>query len=137
MKLARILREIEEEQPQPQQPSESKSGLKYDCVYVNGGFNDGVKIEPTDGGKINLSISIYGGGDPKSMNIPAKGKFGELIKSYGTAVTNNDQMGTELEPEIDKNIQLLQESLSLRVIEALKQFDQQIKQIIIETLKEK
>ena len=152
MKLIQILREVEDEQqppnqnqppqePQPEKKSNPKekkeSGLKYDMKYVNGGFNDGVKIEPTNGGKLALSISIFGGGgEPKTVNIPASPAMQKIIKGYEVAFNNQDSMGTSMEPEMDRYMDNLKQEISLKVIRLMQEMDQKVKQIIIQTIKD-
>lgn len=110
--------------------------LKYECKYVNGGFNNGVKLEPTSGGKLLLSISIYGGGESKSIKIPVRGELQKIISGYESAFKSKDSLGTELEPEIDDKLQILKEEISNKIISAMKKFDLEVKQIIINTIKE-
>lgn len=130
MKLTKLLREVNEESPEKKQ-----EGLKYECKYLNGGFNDGVKIEPTDGGKLSLAISIYGGGDPKKVNIPASPEIQKIIRGYEVAFKQNDPSGTKLEPRLDEYIESLTQELSYKVMDAMRELDEKVKQIIIETIK--
>lgn len=154
-KLRQMMREVEdEEEPDPQQQQKSapveqpptqpdknpakkkESGLKYEMKYVNGGFNDGVKIEPTNGGKLALEISIYGGGEPKKVNIPASPSMQKIIKGYEVAFNSKDSMGTTMEPEMDRYMSNLKHEISLKVIRLMQEMDMKVKQIIIQTIKE-
>ena len=121
------------QKPRPKKPE--NSGLKYEMKYVNGGFNNGVKIAPTNGGKIALSISIYGGGEPKNVNLPASPAMSKIIKGYEVAVKNNDQLGLTMEPKLDQYITGMQEEISVQVIHAMQEFDEKVKHIIINAIK--
>jgi hypothetical protein len=157
-KLRRIIRKVlreAEEEPNNKQPNqgqkptdnqhipqqkekpkkEENSGLKYDMKYVNGGFNNGVAIEPANGGKLALSISIYGGGEPKKVKLPASPEIAKIIQGYEIAVKNNDKLGLTMEPKLDQYLQGLEQEISLGVIKAMQEFDQKVKQIILNTIK--
>lgn len=122
----------------PKSPTKEKEpGLKYEMKYVNGGFNSGVKIEPTNGGKIALSISIYGGGEPKKVKLPASPEISKIIQGYEIAVKNNDKLGLTMEPKLDQYLQGLEQEISLGVIKAMQEFDQKVKQIILNTIRGK
>lgn len=126
-------RHIPQQKEKPKK--EENSGLKYEMKYVNGGFNNGVTIEPTNGGKLALSISIFGGGDPKKVNIPASSEMSKIIQGYEVAVKNNDQLGLTMEPKMEQYISGLEQEISVQVIQAMQEFDQKVKQIIINTIK--
>jgi len=129
MKLIQFLQEIEEKQPQKDE------NLKYEAKYFSGGFADGVKIEPTNDGKLSVKISIYGGGDAKRVKIKAAPSMQKILKAYEVGFKNKDPMGTKLEPELDGYLHTLEEKMSYKIIEALQEFDEKVKQIIINTVK--
>ena len=123
MKLSKLLVEDEKKQ----------EGLSYTMKYASGGFSNGVKIEPADGGKLSMSVSIYGGA-PKKLTITA-GKLASVLKGYEVAVKNNNKVGLGMEPEIDNYINTLTQQISFKVIDAMRELDDKIKQIITETIK--
>lgn len=130
----------DQQQPQkkaaPSKPVEKKEeGLKYEGKYFNGGFADGVELEPVGDGKIGLTITVYGGGEPKKIKIPASGKMQKILRGYEAAFHNEDDLGTKMEPEIDQYLTNLKQQMSFKIITALREFDQKVKQIIIETIK--
>lgn len=161
MNLRQILRELDDEKPpqqgkaqqpkqrpdpsqqppQGQEPDRKKpepkkdESLKYEGKYFNGGFADGVKIQPVSGGKLALSISIYGGGEPKKVNIPASGKMAKVLQAYEVGFKSNDRLGPSMEPEIDQYLETLNQQISFKVMAAMREFDQKVKQIIQQTIK--
>lgn len=151
MKLRHILQELEgEEKPpnqgqklpdqgqqppaKPQQPKKDET-LKYEGKYFNGGFADGVKLEPASDGKISVSISIYGGGEPKINKISANPKMQKILKAYEIGFKNQDNLGTRMEGDIDDYLETVTQQMSFKIIAAMRELDEKIKQIIIQTIK--
>ena len=153
MKLRHILQELEgEDNPpngqssksatddqsqQPQQSTDPKKDetLKYEGKYFNGGFADGVKLEPASDGKISVSISIYGGGEPKINKISANPKMQKILKAYEVGFKNNDNLGTRMEGDIDEYLETVTQQMSFKIIAAMRELDEKTKQIIIQTVK--
>ena len=149
MKIRHILQELEgEEKPPVQQPpdqgqqppakpqqSKKDDTLKYEGKYFNGGFADGVKLEPASDGKISVSISIYGGGEPKINKISANPKMQKILKAYEIGFKNQDNLGTRMEGDIDDYLETVTQQMSFKIIAAMRELDEKIKQIIIQTVK--
>ncbi len=138
MKLRHILQELEgEEKPpdQSQNPPKKDDTLKYEGKYFNGGFADGVKLEPASDGKISVSISIYGGGEPKINKISANPKMQKILKAYEIGFKNQDNLGTRMEGDIDDYLETVTQQMSFKIIAAMRELDEKIKQIIIQTVK--
>ena len=80
-------------------PNAKNEGLKYEMSYVNAGFNSGVELKPAKGGKAQLKITMYGGGNNKVMNIgPLPENITNLIKGYEISEDENT-------PEITEELQ--------------------------------
>lgn len=144
MKIRHILQELEGEEKPPDQgqqppakPQQSKKDdtLKYEGKYFNGGFADGVKLEPASDGKISVSISIYGGGEPKINKISANPKMQKILKAYEIGFKNQDNLGTRMEGDIDDYLETVTQQMSFKIIAAMRELDEKIKQIIIQTVK--
>lgn len=119
--------------PQKQEPTKPKKDetLKYELTHANGGFNDGVEIKPAKNGKLQLTISLYGGGDVKSMGIsPLPPNIAKLVKAYEVGATNDDSSTPEITDELKKKFEDLKVKLSLDIIQILQDTDAKIGQAI-------
>ena len=136
---------VPEKNPSPvkQQPEKKKTPaqqkdemLKYEMKYVNGGFNNGVEIKPDRDGKVNIKISIFGGGKQKSLTVgPVQQNIAKLIKAYELEA-NNGKGSPEITRELQNYFKQLNESLSSKIINLLIDLDTKAQSAIKETLKE-
>jgi len=124
----------QEKKPQP--TVQKDESLKYTMTYANGGFNNGVELKPGKDGKIELSITIYGGGESKSLGISRfSPQIEKLVKAY--QVGAETQQGTE---DITKGLKdyfsRVNQVLSMKIIQILQETDTKIQASIKETFKE-
>lgn len=117
-------------------PAQKKDeGLKYEMKYVNGGFNNGVQIKPDKDGKAMVEISIYGGGQKKTLSIgPLPAQISKLIKAYEVSATQG-QNTPEITGELQKYFENLNTTLSQKIIEIMMDMDSKVEQAIRETFK--
>lgn len=116
---------------------EKDDAFKYEMQYVNGGFNNGVEIKPDRDGKVQLKISIYGGGDQKVMKIsPFPASITNLIKAYESSADNADNSVPEITEELQKYFDEVRSVLSAKIIQIVTQMDEQIKAAITHTFKD-
>lgn len=124
----------EKEKKTPAQ--EKDDSLKYEMQYVNGGFNNGVQIKPDKNGKANVEISIYGGGEKKTLTVgPLPADISKLIKAYEIATTQNSD-SPEITGELQKYFAEVNERLSRQIISILQETDIKVFQAIKSTFKE-
>lgn len=123
--------------PKPKTPAQEKDdALKYEMQYANGGFNNGVEIKPDKDGKVQLKVSIYGGGEQKVMKIsPMPSPIAKLMKAYELTATQNDTSTPEVTEELQKYFDQLRNSLSAKIIQIMTEADSKIKGAIHETFK--
>jgi len=125
------------EQPKQPEPKVQKDeSLKFTMTYANGGFNNGIELKPGKEGKIELSIAIYGGGEPKSLGIHGfNPEIKKLINAYEVGATNQ-QDTADITKALKEYFKRVNQVLSLKVIEILQGADNQIKDAIKQTFKE-
>jgi len=131
-----------EKQPVAKKPVDKKTpaqkkdeGLKYEMTYVNGGFNNGVQIKPDKEGKAQIEISIYGGGQKKTLSIgPLPSEIAKLIKAYEVSATQG-QNTPEITGELQKYFEEKNTILSQKIIAILTEVDGQVERAIRETFK--
>lgn len=119
----------------PKEPPKPKKdeGLKYEMTYVNGGFNNGVELKPARGGKIELSIAIYGGGEKKVLGIsPLPPSITKLTQAYEVGA-DRDADTPEITDELKRYFDELNQTLSMKVIDILRETDEKVKKAIKET----
>lgn len=123
--------------PKPKTPAQEKDdALKYEMQYANGGFNNGVEIKPDKDGKVQLKVSIYGGGEQKVMKIsPMPAPIAKLMKAYELTATQNDTSTPEVTEELQKYFDQLRNTLSAKIIQIMTEADSKIKGAIHETFK--
>lgn len=119
--------------PPKQEPQKPKSkpkkdeGLKFELTYANGGFNDGVEIKPGKNATIEMTISLYGGGKPKSLSIKnLPNDIKTLLKGYEIAATNNDTSSPEITQELQQIFERIKEKLSFDIIKYMGELDEKI-----------
>jgi len=117
-------------------PAQKKDeGLKYEMKYVNGGFNNGVQIKPDKDGKAMVEISIYGGGQKKTLSIgPLPAQISKLVKAYEVSATQG-QNTPEITGELQKYFENLNTTLSQKIIEIMMEMDSKVERAIRETFK--
>lgn len=121
----------------PKTPAAQKDDrFKYEMTYANGGFNNGVQVKPDKDGKANVEISIYGGGEKKTLSVgPLPPEIAKLVTAYELSA-NQDQNTPEITEELQKYFAQVQTLLNAKIIEILKQADLQIANAIKETIKQ-
>ena len=118
-------------------PAQKKDdSLKYEMTYVNGGFNNGVQIKPDKDGKANVEISIYGGGEKKTLTIsPLPKEISKLIKAYEISA-NQESDTPEITGELQRYFFQINRKLSRDVITILQEADQKIANAIKKNFKQ-
>lgn len=102
--------------------------LKYELTYANGGFNDGVELKPSKDGKVELKVSLYGGGESKVMKIgPMRPNVDKLLRAYETTASANDTSAPEITEELKRYFEEVKTKLSLEIIKILQEADEKIK----------
>ena len=115
---------------------EKDDSLKYEMQYVNGGFNNGVQVKPDKNGRANVEISIYGGGEKKSLSCgPLPYDITKLIKAYEISAEQNSD-SPEITGELQKYFREVSEKLSRQIISILQETDIKVYQAIKSTFKE-
>lgn len=130
-------------QPPVQKPEKKKTpaqkkddSLKYEMKYMNGGFNNGVEVKPDKDGKAQVKISIYGGGEQKSLTIsPLPQSISKLIQAYELSANQNDDT-PEITGELQKYFEQINHSLSEKIIEIFQRVDIEVEQALRQTFKE-
>lgn len=117
-------------------PAQKKDDrFKFEMTYLNGGFNNGVQVKPDKGGKALLEISIYGGGEKKSLSIsPLPSSIAKLVQAYELS-TDQESDAPEITQELQKYFDEIRNVLSMKIIEIFKDADHQVEQAIKETFK--
>jgi len=135
-----------EKQPPPEQkpaappkkkaPAQKKDDrLKFEMKYVNGGFNNGVQVKPDKDGKALIEIAIYGGGEKKTLSVgPLPKEIAKLIQAYEIGANQNTD-APEITGELQKFFTQIQQQLSMKVINILKEADEKVALAIKETFK--
>lgn len=131
-----------EKQPQKEPVQKKKTpaqkkdeGLKYEMTYINGGFNNGVQIKPDKDGKALVEISIYGGGQKKTLSVgPLPQEIQKLVKAYEVSATRG-QNTPEITGELQKYFEGKNNQLSQRIIQILTEADEKVAQAIKQTFK--
>lgn len=122
-----------ENKPKSAPKPEKDDSLKYEMTYVNGGFNNGVEIKPGRGGKIELSIAIYGGGEKKTLGIsPLPPSITKLTQAYEIGADRDTDV-PEITDELKRYFDELNQALSMKVIDILREADEKVKKAIKET----
>lgn len=108
--------------------------LKFEMQYVNGGFNNGVNVKPDKDGKLNVEISIYGGGRRKTLSVnPTSQNVKKLLNAYEIAATDG-QSDEHITVELQKYCKEIEEDLSMKIINILTEVDEKVKAVIKETM---
>lgn len=125
------------QQTKKKTPSAQKDDrFKFEMTYVNGGFNNGVLVKPDKDGKANVEISIYGGGDKKTLSVgPLPPNIEKLVKAYELSA-NQDQNTPEITQELQNYFAQIQTLLNAKLLEIFKQADQQVASAIKDTFKQ-
>lgn len=118
--------------PQPNKPTQKKDEtLKYELTYANGGFNDGVEIKPAKQGKVELTISLYGGGEIRKMLVgPPPPELAKLLQAYEAGTTNEKDTTPEITGELQRQFDDMKVRLSMTIIEILQEADSKIETAI-------
>lgn len=127
-----------EQKPPPKKktPAQKKDDrFKFEMKYVNGGFNNGVQVKPDKDGKALLEIAIYGGGEKKTLSVgPLPKEIAKLIQAYEIGA-NQDTDAPEITGELQKFFAQIQQQLSMKIINILKEADEKVAMAIKETFK--
>ena len=109
-----------------------EDAMKYEMVYINGGFNgDGIILKPEQEARASLEISIYGGGQKKSLTISSLPKnIQKLIKAYEVGASESDSETPEITGELQKYFEEVKQSLSAKIISIFKEADVKTKAAI-------
>jgi len=123
-----------EREPKKKTPAAQKDDrFKYEMTYANGGFNNGVEVKPDKGGKANVEISIYGGGQKKSLSVgPLPPDIEKLVRAYELGANQNED-SPEITEELQKYFARAKTLLNAKILEILKQADLKIANAVKET----
>lgn len=123
--------QTQEKPKEKKTPAQEKvDGLKYEMTYVNGGFNNGVQVKPDKNGKALIEISIYGGGEKKTLSVgPLPAEIAKLVKAYEISATQNGD-SPEITGELQKYFTEINHKLSAKVIQILTEADHKVAQAI-------
>lgn len=120
----------------PEPKVEKDDSLKYEFTYANGGFNNGVEVKPGKNGKLELDISIYGGGEKKTMGISGYSpQVQKLVQAYEVGATSGQET-EDINKALKDYFKRVNQTLSMKIISILENTDNQIKNAIKETFKE-
>lgn len=112
----------------PATPAQEKSdAFKYDMQYANGGFNNGVEIKPARDGKIELKVSIYGGGEQKVMKIsPVPDNVAKMIKAYELGADKSGEPDESVTGGLQDYFDGIRSQLSAEIIGIMTEADKKI-----------
>lgn len=126
-------------EPKKEKPKVKQSkdeSLKFTMTYANGGFNNGVELKPGKDGKVELSITIYGGGEKKSLGISGLSpEIEKLVRAYEVGATSQ-QDTPEIVTGLKDYFNRVNQVLSMKIMTILQEADNQIKESIKETFKQ-
>ena len=126
----------EKPKKKPEPKVKKDESLKFEFTYANGGFNNGVDIKPGKNGRIELDISIYGGGEKKTMWISGYSPgIKKLVTAYEVGATSGQET-EDINKALKDYFQRINQTLSMKIISILENADNQIKNAIKETFKE-
>lgn len=116
----------EKKKPETKPVGTQDDMFKFEMKYMNGGFNNGVKIKPDKDGKALVEISIYGGGEKKNMSVgPLPESIRKLIKAYEIQATKGED-SEEITGELKEYFKKLSDNLSIEAISILQEADQKM-----------
>lgn len=105
--------------------------IKYDMINVNGGFSDGVTVQPgANAGLLSISVDIYGGGTKASHVYKVPRKIAEYQSAYLAARRTGDPTSAVLSSELQSYYKNLKKAISLEVVALISQFDNQMKTVV-------
>lgn len=105
--------------------------IKYDMINVNGGFSDGVTVQPgANAGVLSISVDIYGGGTSANHMYKVPKKIAEYQAAYLAARRVGDPASAELSTELQAYYKNLKKAISIEVVNLISQFDSQMKTVI-------
>jgi hypothetical protein len=122
------------QEPKKKTPAAQKDDrFKYEMTYANGGFNNGAEVKPDKDGKANVEISIYGGGQKKSLTVgPLPPNIEKLVRAYELSANQNED-SPEITEELQKYFAQAKTLLNAKILEIFKQADLQIANAVKET----
>lgn len=126
-----------QKEPKKKTPAQKKDDhLKYEMKYLNGGFNNGVEIKPDRDGKAQVKISIYGGGEQKTLSIsPLPTSIAKLVQAYELSA-NQDENTPEITGELQKYFEEVNTKLSQKIIAIFQRADEEVASAIKSSFKE-
>lgn len=124
-------------EPKKKTPAQKKDDhLKYEMKYMNGGFNNGVEIKPDRDGKAQVKISIYGGGEQKTLSIsPLPTSIAKLVQAYELSANQNENT-PEITGELQKYFEEVNTRLSEKIISIFQKVDEEVASAIKSSFKE-
>lgn len=120
------------EPTKPKPPAQQKDdALKYEMKFANGGFNNGVEIKPARDGKVELKVSIYGGGEQNVMRIsPVPESIAKMIKAYEIGAEKTGEPDSGITEELQSYFDDIRTNLSVEIIQILTDVDSKIESAI-------
>lgn len=99
----------------------------YKFNYLEGGYSDGIVIEP-NGNNLSLKIKIYGGGEVQKVRLPMSSNLKNLFSSIKNT---DDPVNKSVQIEIDNEFKEFKQILNSDLIQIFKEMDMKVKQAII------
>ncbi len=120
------------EPTKPKPPSQQKDdALKYEMKFANGGFNNGVEIKPARDGKVELKVSIYGGGEQNIMRIsPVPESISKMIQAYEIGAEKTGEPDSGITTELQAYFDDIRTNLSVEIIQIMTEVDTKIESAI-------
>lgn len=122
------------QEPTKKTPAAAKDDrFKYEMTYANGGYNNGAEVKPDKDGKANVEITIYGGGQKKSLKVgPLPPNIEKLVRAYELSATQNED-SPEITEELQKYFAQVKTLLNAKILQIIKQADLEIANAVKET----
>jgi len=102
----------------------NKKKIKYDMKNINGGFSDGVEIQPGEhSGIMNISVNIYGGNTKSAHPYQVPPSIKKLQAAYIAATQVGDPVSGNLKVQLEAYYTNLRRAISLEMVKLIQQFD--------------
>jgi hypothetical protein len=109
-----------------EETASNDEGNSYKFNYLEGGYSDGIVIEP-NGSNLSLKIKIYGGGEVQKVRLPMSSNLKNLFSSLED---NEDPVNKSVQIEIDNEFSEFKQILNAKLINIFKETDMKVKQAI-------